>query len=95
MAKVSVRERVRAEVDIMVGRATFLVRSTSLRYPGTARTIKRILGLPEKAPAGATAWADATPTQPKAKQPGEPHISLTRKSERAEQNVSARDDHAS
>jgi hypothetical protein len=92
---VTVRERVRAEVDIMVGRATFLVRSTSLRYPGTARTIKRILGLPEKAPAGATAWADATPTQPQAKQPGEPHISLTRKSKRAEQNVSARDDHAS
>ncbi len=34
-ARVSVRELVRAEVDIVVGRATFLIRTTSLRYPAS------------------------------------------------------------
>ena len=94
-AKVSVRDLVRAELDIMVGRATFLVRTASSRYPGTARALKRILGLPVETPAGATAWADATPTQPEGKLAGEPHISLTRKSDRAKHKAEARETHAS
>ena len=49
---------VRSEVDLMVGRATFLMRSTTSRYPRTARAIKRILGLPIDDSAGATAWAE-------------------------------------
>jgi Sulfotransferase domain len=89
--KVPVRELVRAEVDILVGRATFLIRTTSLRYPRTARTFKRILGLPVESPAGATAWADATPDHPKARRAGEPHISFTKKSDGDETDLAARE----
>jgi hypothetical protein len=89
--KVPVRELVRAEVDILVGRATFLIRTTSLRYPRTARTFKRILGLPVEAPAGATAWADATPAHPKARRAGESHISFTKKSDGDERDLAARE----
>jgi hypothetical protein len=87
IAKVSVRERARADVDIAVGRATFLIRITSLRYPATARALKRLLGLPALAPAGATAWADTSPPHPESKRTGEPHISLTRKPDRDKQDV--------
>ena len=93
-AKVSVPELVRSEVDIMVGRATFLIRTTSLRYPETARALKRILGLPADAPAGATAWADATPTQPNAKRPGEPHITQN-EANCGQPEVKARETHTS
>ena len=66
---------------------TFLVRATSLRYPRTVRTIKRILGFPPTAPAGATAWADAASAsfQDQARS-GEPHISFTEKSDRDERS---------
>jgi hypothetical protein len=93
--KVSVRELIRAEVNIAVGRATFLIRATSLRYPATARAIKRLFGLPTVAPAGATAWADAPPTRPEAGRTGEPHISITKESDRDTQDVEAREAHAS
>jgi Sulfotransferase domain len=72
--KVAVRELFRAQADIMVGHATFLVRTTSSRYPQAARALKRILGLPVEGTAGATAWADVTPPQAQAKRTGEPHI---------------------
>jgi Sulfotransferase domain len=92
-AKVSVRELVRAEVDIMVGRATFLVRTTSLRYPGMARTIKRILGQPTGGTAGATTWADPTPPHPKPKRVGEPHLSIAKKTDGDEKDLAARELH--
>ena len=46
-----------------------LVRSTSQRFPQTARVIKRMLGLPVEAMVGATAWADAAPPDPRALSP--------------------------
>jgi Sulfotransferase domain len=94
-AKVSVRDLVRAEVDIMVGRVTFLVRNTSLRYPGTAQAIKRILGRPALAPAGATAWADAPQPRLEAQRMGEPHVPRTKKLDREKQDVAARETHTS
>ena len=77
----------------MVGRATFLIRTASLRYPRTARAIKRILGLGRRRPqAGATAWVDPTSGRsPKAKRTGEPHISFTKKSDVDEQDLVVRD----
>jgi hypothetical protein len=86
-ADLSVRDRVSVEVDLMVGRATFVVRAMSQRFPGMARSIKRILGLPVDTQAGATAWADATPSHPRAQRIGEPHISLTANPDRNEQSV--------
>jgi Sulfotransferase domain len=84
-ARETIRGLLSAELDIIVGRATFAVRTMSSRYPGTARAIKRILGLPVEAGAGATAWADAPSPQPNAKESGEPHFSFTTKSERDQQ----------
>jgi hypothetical protein len=51
------------EVDVMVGFANFLVRTTSLRFPKTARTVKRALRMPVERNAGATVWADAIPAR--------------------------------
>ncbi len=50
-ASVSAGDMLRSEVDLMVGRATFLIRNTSSRYPRTARAIKRVLGMRIDAPA--------------------------------------------
>ena len=94
-ARVPVRELIRAELHIIVGRATFLIRTASSRYPGTARAIKRILGLPTEAPVGATAWADATRPEPRAKRTGEPHFSLIKESVRDEQEKEAKETHMS
>ena len=41
----------------------FLVRTTSLRFPKTARTVKRLLGMPVETNAGATVWADPIPAR--------------------------------
>ena len=93
-ATVSVRERVRAEVDLMVGRATFLVRATSLRYPANGPGHQANSRATGRRPAGATAWADATPSQPKARRTGEPHIAFTKKSEREQDRASRTQRHA-
>ena len=58
-----VRGSLRSEVDVMVGLADFLVRTTSLRFPQTARTVKRMLGMPVEAKARATVWADPIPVR--------------------------------
>jgi hypothetical protein len=55
-------ELVRDQANMLAGLRTYLVRSTSQRFPGTARVFKRLLGLPAESNAGATTWADATPT---------------------------------
>jgi hypothetical protein len=57
------RESLSSEVDVTVGYANFLVRTTSLRFPKTARTVKRMLGMPVDASAGATVWADPIPSK--------------------------------
>ena len=58
-----VRGSLRSELDVMVGFADFLVRTTSLRFPHTARTVKRMLGMPVEAKARATVWADPIPVR--------------------------------
>jgi hypothetical protein len=58
-----VRERLQGEVDLMIGLLNFLVRTTSLRFPKTARFVKRILGMPVETNAGATVWADPIPAR--------------------------------
>ncbi len=57
------REFLHGEVDVLVGLANFLVRTTSLRFPKTARAAKRLLGMPVETTAGATVWADPIPTR--------------------------------
>ncbi len=56
-------EFLHGEVDLLVGLANFLVRTTSLRFPRTARTVKRLLGMPVETSAGATVWADPIPAR--------------------------------
>jgi hypothetical protein len=88
-AVVTVFERISVEVEILMAAATYLFRSTSQRFPTAARGLKRMLGLADDTPAGATAWADAMPTHPRTQRTGEPHISFTAKTERADQDVPA------
>jgi len=57
----ALRERARAEADIWAGRWSILIRTASQRFPATARAVKRLLGLPVQAQAGATAWSDPVP----------------------------------
>jgi hypothetical protein len=64
------RDAFRGEIDIMVGRLNYLVRTTSNRFPKTANTVKRILGMPVHN-AGATVWADPIPARSAAESPGE------------------------
>ena len=77
----------------MIARATFVVRAASQRFPGMARALKRMLGLPADGQAGATAWADAPPAQPRARRTGEPHIAFTPKPSRPELDTAASDNH--
>ncbi len=58
-----VRELIQSERDVIVGYVNFQVRTTSLRFPKTARTVKRLLGMPVEAIAGATVWADPIPAR--------------------------------
>jgi hypothetical protein len=58
------RDAFRDEIDIMVGRLNYLVRTTSVRFPKTASTVKRMLGMSVETKAGATVWADPIPTRP-------------------------------
>jgi hypothetical protein len=60
----ALRERIRGEANLWTGRAAFLIRARSQRFPATARTIKRLLGMPTGTAVGATAWADAVPSNP-------------------------------
>jgi Sulfotransferase domain len=55
------RERFRSEMDVAAGLANFLVRTTSLRFPKTARALKRMLGKSAESSGGATVWSDAVP----------------------------------
>lgn len=83
----TLREVARAEVDLMVGRATFLIRATSLRYPRVVRAVKRLFGLSDDSMAGAISWADTASPHSKARRAGEPHISLTQRSGEDEQEL--------
>jgi hypothetical protein len=85
-ATLSAGDIVRSELDLMVGRTTFLIRNTSSRYPRTARVIKPLLGLPVDTQAGATAWADATSPHSRIRGPGEPHLSFKQRSGEDEQD---------
>ncbi len=58
-----VRGSLGSEADVMFGFADFLVRTTSLRFPRTARAVKRMLGMPVEAKARATVWADPIPVR--------------------------------
>jgi hypothetical protein len=73
-------ELARAEVDLMLGRATFLIRATSLRYPRVVRAIKRLFGFSSDA-AGAMVWADTASPHSKTRRTGGPHISLKKSGE--------------
>ena len=57
----SLRERVNCQIDIAVGLLNYQVRTMSVRFPQAARTVKRMLGMPVDAIAGATVWADPVP----------------------------------
>jgi hypothetical protein len=46
------------EIDLVVGRLNYVVRNASLRFPGFANRLKRMLGIATDQPAGATAWGD-------------------------------------
>jgi hypothetical protein len=67
----ALREAIRREADIVVGRLNFLVRTTSVRFPKTAQTVKRLLGMPVESNAGATVWADQIPDRSPANASGE------------------------
>jgi hypothetical protein len=79
------------EFDLMVGKASFLIRSASQRWPRTERSIKRILGIPVDAQAGATAWADPTPSRSDARGLNPPHIPITGFSTVDERELAERD----
>ncbi len=63
LSSAGLRESLRSEVDVTVGFFDFLVRTTSLRFPQAARTVKRMLGMPVETKARATVWADPIPTR--------------------------------
>ena len=90
-AKISLRERLTIEIDLIVGRATFLVRSASQRWPRIARSIKRILAMPIDSHAGATAWADPVPSRPNAPVLNQPHITITNTPAAGEPKLAGRD----
>jgi hypothetical protein len=91
-ARLYASDVVRSEVDLMVGRATFLMRSASSRYPRATRAIKRILGLSIDESTGATSWADtASPHSRTRASGGEPHIAINNCSDDGKQDLKARD----
>jgi hypothetical protein len=57
-------ELARAEAALMQGRLNVLLRSMSQQFPATARAVKRFLGVPDQALAGATVWSDPVPSDP-------------------------------
>jgi Sulfotransferase domain len=67
----AMRDAFRGEIDIMVGRLNYLLRSTSVRFPKTASTFKRILGMPVDSSTGATVWADPIPARSASDSPSE------------------------
>jgi len=69
----ALREWAHGEADLWAGRATFLIRASSQRFPATARAVKRLLGMPAQTQMGATAWADPVPANPPAGRTGEVH----------------------
>ena len=88
---ISFRERLRVEIDLMAGRANFLIRSASQRWPQTARSIKKLLGIPVDAQAGATAWADPAPSHSRAKNLNPPHNPITGISAVDDREIAERD----
>jgi hypothetical protein len=58
------RELARGQIALLAGRLNVLLRSTSQRFPATARAVKHLLGIPEHAGAGATVWSDPAPAHP-------------------------------
>ncbi len=58
LAPRQLRECAAREADIAVGLFNFLLRSGTQRFPGAARAVKRLLGMPIDTKAGATAWSD-------------------------------------
>jgi hypothetical protein len=65
------RETLRGELDMMVGRLNYGIRTTSLRFPKAAHAVKRLLGMPIETSTGATVWADPIPTRTAADAAGE------------------------
>jgi hypothetical protein len=80
----SLLERISFEADLLVGFATFLIRALTVQFPGSARALKRLLGMAVDAQGGATAWADQVPAQSRVKRSGGPHIALTKPSTQSE-----------
>jgi hypothetical protein len=91
-AKLSLRGRLSLEIDLMVGNANFLIRSLSQRWPRTARSIKKPLGIPVDGGAGATVWADPVlPSHPHARGLNPPHLPITGISAASEREIAGRD----
>jgi len=90
-ANISLRARCTIEVDLLVGTANFWIRSASLQWPRTARSIKRILGIPIDAQAGATTWNDPAPSRSDARGLNPPHISIAKASAVDERAMAGRD----
>jgi hypothetical protein len=70
----SIRDWARAQADIGTGRWTMVIRTTTDRFPATARAVKRLLGLPVQTSAGATTWSDPVRSDPAAT--SGPHLTL-------------------
>jgi hypothetical protein len=68
----ALRDGTRGEADLWAGRANFLIRATSQRFPAAARSVKRLLGMPVETQLGATTWADPVPSTAPAGRPNEP-----------------------
>jgi hypothetical protein len=48
----------KGRIDLLIGRLNYTVRNLSLRFPGVADGLKRMLGIATDRPSGATAWRD-------------------------------------
>ena len=62
--RLSLRERLRLECDITIGRLSYLVRSTSQRFPRLAATAKGLLGIGGPAQPGAIVWTGSGARDP-------------------------------
>jgi Sulfotransferase domain len=58
-ARAPVRARLASQGDLVVGRVNFLARAVSLRFPRTARRIKRLLAGSTEPVRGARTWPEA------------------------------------
>jgi hypothetical protein len=92
-SKLIMREYVRDEFDLIVARATLVMRSASQQFPRVVRTIKRMFGLQIDAHVGATSWADsASIGQPVGHARG-PHFPIGATTTRDQQELASRESH--